>query len=554
MTTAGDTVIGGVSGAPTRLAIGAAGNVLTVVGGAPAWAAIPAFTYDDSSSIDFSGAGTSASHFTGSVKLSATSGNAITTNSDGLWAPTFASSDSTSIDFSGSGTTGSPLTAVSKISASANNSVTINPDGLYSAIPTYTTGSVIFAGTSPGYATQNNSNFFWDNSNFRLGIGTNSPSDALHLSGTIAGNRYIVKVENLSTATGNTVAGFQGYNSAGQCFVISGLGTNYNNIPYYTASGTVFSSVQGGLFLNAAPSNAKITFTTDSGTPASSNERLALSNSGAVFSNMVNVKLSYTGVNGATSITCDGANNTAATAELQVSIAGTQMGFLNSTGSSWTTSGIFNPLQVNLGARSAATGGMNITSPAGPINLVCGGNVTTKVAINVDTNLNVSIGNAALATNATDGFLYIPTCAGVPTGTPTSKSGRVPIIFDTTNSDYYIYNGAWKKATNRANASNVQVTTTSQTTIATLTPATQGNYLVNIYYRVTTGTTTVTLIVTWTDSVGAQSSTPVNVVATAVGSYLVAPIFINATASAISVKATSSVANQLFVSANIQSA
>lgn len=39
MTTAGDTIVGGVAGAPTRLGVGAEGTVQTVVGGVPAWAA-----------------------------------------------------------------------------------------------------------------------------------------------------------------------------------------------------------------------------------------------------------------------------------------------------------------------------------------------------------------------------------------------------------------------------------------------------------------------------------------------------------------------------------
>lgn len=56
---------------------------------------------------------------------------------------------------------------------------------------------------------------------------------------------------------------------------------------------------------------------------------------------------------------------------------------------------------------------------------------------------NVVIGSAALATTATDGFLYVESCAGTPTGVPTAFTGRVPIVFDSTNNLLYIYDGGW---------------------------------------------------------------------------------------------------------------
>jgi hypothetical protein len=50
---------------------------------------------------------------------------------------------------------------------------------------------------------------------------------------------------------------------------------------------------------------------------------------------------------------------------------------------------------------------------------------------------------AALATNATDGFLYVPTCAGTPSGTPTSYTGKCALVFDTSNNKLYVYDGGW---------------------------------------------------------------------------------------------------------------
>lgn len=44
------------------------------------------------------------------------------------------------------------------------------------------------------------------------------------------------------------------------------------------------------------------------------------------------------------------------------------------------------------------------------------------------------VGSAALALNATDGFIYVPSCAGVPTGVPTAQgAATIPLVYDTVN-------------------------------------------------------------------------------------------------------------------------
>ncbi len=50
-----------------------------------------------------------------------------------------------------------------------------------------------------------------------------------------------------------------------------------------------------------------------------------------------------------------------------------------------------------------------------------------------------------LATTAKEGFIYIPTCAGTPTGVPVGRTGKVAgPLFDTTNDIVYFYNSGWK--------------------------------------------------------------------------------------------------------------
>jgi hypothetical protein len=73
-------------------------------------------------------------------------------------------------------------------------------------------------------------------------------------------------------------------------------------------------------------------------------------------------------------------------------------------------------------------------------------NNTERARITADGNI-VAGASAALATTATNGFLYVPTCAGTPTGTPTAITGMAPIVVNTTNNKLYFYSGgSWRDA------------------------------------------------------------------------------------------------------------
>jgi hypothetical protein len=91
---------------------------------------------------------------------------------------------------------------------SANRSWTVSGGGMAigGSITSATAGSILFAGTS-GVLAQDNSNLFWDDSNNRLGIGTNVPicgidarnrlrvSGTLGVVGAIGGNNYPLSVQ-----------------------------------------------------------------------------------------------------------------------------------------------------------------------------------------------------------------------------------------------------------------------------------------------------------------------------------------------------------------------
>ena len=102
--------------------------------------------------------------------------------------------------------------------------------------------------------------------------------------------------------------------------------------------------------------------------------------------------------------------------------------------------------------------------------------------------------------------------------------------------------------------SNLLLTTTSATNVISYTPTTDGDFVVFVYYRVITATTTLTIDITWTDGTGAQVFSALPISAQTVGSYSTAPLYITAkTTAPIVVTATAATANQIYVSASSMS-
>jgi hypothetical protein len=79
--------------------------------------------------------------------------------------------------------------------------------------------------------------------------------------------------------------------------------------------------------------------------------------------------------------------------------------------------------------------------------------VTAAYSVNVNLpdqlwrkSVSSRFGMGELATTATSGFMYVPTCAGTPTGVPAgTPSGFMPLVWDSTNHALYVYDGSWRK-------------------------------------------------------------------------------------------------------------
>lgn len=134
-----------------------------------------------------------------SGKIDQITGRILVDNSGG------GSGTVTSIDVSG-GTTGltfsgGPVTTSGTITMAGTLGVANGGTGTTTA---FTAGSVIFAGAS-GVYSQDNTNFFWDDSNNRLGIGTATPSVTLHIISNISGgNTFIQRSTTATTGLAGT--------------------------------------------------------------------------------------------------------------------------------------------------------------------------------------------------------------------------------------------------------------------------------------------------------------------------------------------------------------
>lgn len=116
----------------------------------------------------------------------------------------------------------------------------------------FTAGSVVYAGTSGTYS-QNNANFFWDNSNVRLGIGTSAPSTSLMVSGA-TGNNTLTLGPYTGSGSGIIIIN---NNNSGTLGTGTISGTQTNGMEFNDAQGFNFSTT--GLTNPSAHATVQVT-------------------------------------------------------------------------------------------------------------------------------------------------------------------------------------------------------------------------------------------------------------------------------------------------------
>jgi hypothetical protein len=345
-----------------------------------------------------------------------------------------------------------------------------------------TIGRILFE--NGGNVLGQDSALFWDNTNKRLGVGA-TPATTVRLD---------VRAQGALT----TDIGFRVRNSANTFNILSvnGKGHVWSNGPGFVSSNTSYgenaltantTGVQntafgfnalitnttgqentaigwGSLQLNTGTGNTAIgraagqinaggTYNTYVGYSAGQNGTSPTGNVFVGYGAGTNVNSQYGVYIGYTAAASAAAGNgcIAIGYNSGPGTGGHNLSIGQSAGVGMTT-GSFN---MHLGYRSVGSG---VTT--GNYNTLIGsdivvGNVSNNAvladmqgnqAIRKDANHNVILGReVALATNATNGFTYIPTCAGIPTGVPTAVTGKAPLVADSTNNKLYIYlGGAWQ--------------------------------------------------------------------------------------------------------------
>jgi hypothetical protein len=92
-------------------------------------------------------------------------------------------------------------------------------------------------------------------------------------------------------------------------------------------------------------------------------------------------------------------------------------------------------------ASSSSTGAARFAGGVGVAKALHVGTLFSAPGIGNDVNSNLFGGGGSLTTASTNGFVYVPSVAGTPSGVPTANAGRVPLVWDSSGVKIWAYSG-----------------------------------------------------------------------------------------------------------------
>lgn len=307
---------------------------------------------------------------------------------------------------------------------------------------TLTAGRVPYAsGTS---TLTDSANLVWDNTNNMLRIGGQPAIASSDVANFVKNqnNPTGVRVIN-STSGANGMAYFNAtINNGSNGMTIAAYSAGYGTGTFDRAStGTLVSTMPNGMTIATTNASGTISFYTNNverGRFLSTGEFLIGKTTISAAADVMNI---YKNQNAYTAVRLiNNTSGTAGSAGYSATANNYTSGiYMNIYSAGFTTNGVEEAGVATLWTNS--TGGLNVGTNAA-YQLSFWTNNTKRATI--DSLGNKIFTNGALATTATDGFVYIPSCAGLPTGVPTAVTGGVPLVADSTNNKIYAYvGGAW---------------------------------------------------------------------------------------------------------------
>jgi hypothetical protein len=319
-----------------------------------------------------------------------TNGGLLYTNGSGVVSQTGAGTSTTVLH---GGTT--PSYGAVSLTADVSGIVPIANGGTNNS-SAYTAGSVIYSdGTK---LTQDNSNFFWDATNHRLGIGTTAPSTLLHIQNNANSDSIQAKIDNTNALGGSGLAINRGSTARASQIEYTTGGTPdwYTGVIRNGGNATSTYAIGTGSDMNVtAPAFAVTT---------AGNVGIGLFNPGGTLT-VLSSTVTGTTTSSATSISANSLT--------------TGTGFY--TASSTLTSGKLADLQVSGTAAAASQTALNIlTAGATATNAITTyGAQISNTHTNATSGTNVALYlNASGATTANYGLIVNAGNVGIGTTTP----------------------------------------------------------------------------------------------------------------------------------------